>query len=659
LSRRPGPRKVLVIGSGPIVIGQAAEFDYAGTQACRSLAEEGIEVVLVNSNPATIMTDPETAHRVYIEPLTAQCVAEIIRKERPDGLLATLGGQVGLNLAVELSQAGVLEEVGTSLLGTPLDSIRKAEDRRLFKETMRAIGEPVPASGIVDDLGEAKRLARRLGFPVIVRPAFTLGGTGGGIAENPEELALAASKGLRASPIGQVLIEKSLAGWKEIEYEVMRDGKGNCITVCNMENIDPVGIHTGDSLVVAPSQTLSDPDYQRLRSASLRIIEALGLEGGCNMQFALSPRTDEYHVIEVNPRVSRSSALASKATGYPIAFIAAKIAAGLTLDQIRNPVTGNTYACFEPALDYVVVKLPRWPFDKFGTADRVLGPQMKATGEVMAIDRTFEGALLKAVRSLEIGPRGLILPSLAVVAEERLAERLERADDERLFVLAEALRRGWEVDRVAALSGVDPFFVAKIAGIIRGGGAAGGLAVGGSARVGGVPVYKMVDTCAAEFEARTPYYYSCHEETDEAVVEARPKALVIGSGPIRIGQGIEFDYCSVHAVRTLREEGYQSVIINNNPETVSTDASVSDRHRGRPSSARASMGSTWPRTAGVSMTSWPAWGFPDRPAGWRLRPRRPGGPRPKSASPCRSDRHTSSAAGRWRSSTIPASSMTT
>ncbi|MHB8946537.1 MAG: carbamoyl-phosphate synthase large subunit, partial [Bacillota bacterium] len=459
-------KKVLVIGSGPIVIGQAAEFDYAGTQACRSLAEEGVAVVLVNSNPATIMTDPEMAQRVYVEPLTVQCLAEIIRRERPDGLLPTLGGQVGLNLAVELAASGILDEVGTRLLGTPLESIKRAEDRQLFKATMEAIGEPVPRSGIVSDVAAARRLAREIGYPVIVRPAFTLGGTGGGLADTPEALSEAAARGLKASPIGQILVEKSLAGWKEIEYEVMRDGKGNRITVCNMENLDPVGVHTGDSIVVAPSQTLSDGDYQRLRSASRRIIDALGIEGGCNVQFALNPRGDDYHVIEVNPRVSRSSALASKATGYPIAFIAAKIAAGLSLDEIRNPVTGNTYACFEPALDYVVVKLPRWPFDKFRTANRALGTQMKATGEVMAIDRTFEGALLKAIRSSETGADDVVLPTLAGLDDERLADRLENPDDERLYVLAEALRRGWAPDRVAALSAVDLFFVTKIAGLV-------------------------------------------------------------------------------------------------------------------------------------------------------------------------------------------------
>ena len=602
-------KKVLVIGSGPIVIGQAAEFDYAGTQACRSLSEEGVAVVLVNSNPATIMTDPETAQRVYVEPLTVQSLAEIIRRERPDGLLPTLGGQIGLNLAVELAASGALEEAGTRLLGTPLESIKKAEDRQLFKATMQAIGEPVPKSGVVSDIAAAKRLAREIGYPVIVRPAFTLGGTGGGLAETPETLQEVAARGLKASPIGQVLIEKSLAGWKELEYEVIRDGKGNCITVCNMENIDPVGVHTGDSIVVAPSQTLSDGDYQRLRSAARRIIDALGIEGGCNVQFALNPRGDDYQVIEVNPRVSRSSALASKATGYPIAFIAAKIAAGLSLDEIRNPVTGNTFAGFEPALDYVVVKIPRWPFDKFGTANRALGPQMKATGEVMAIDRSFEGALMKAVRSLETGVDDVVLPALAGLSDERLAERLENPDDERLFVLAEALRRGWSVDRVAAVSGIDPFFVAKIGRLVglraelAGHGAAldperlgrvkrrgfGDRAIGRAvglteaavraarAQVGLQPVYKMVDTCAAEFVARTPFFYSTYDQIDEVAVERRKKAVVLGSGPIRIGQGIEFDYCSVHAVKALRDEGYEAIIVNCNPETVSTDASVSDK----------------------------------------------------------------------------------
>ncbi|MFZ5649892.1 MAG: carbamoyl-phosphate synthase large subunit [Bacillota bacterium] len=609
MPKRSDIKKVLVIGSGPIVIGQAAEFDYAGTQACKALSEEGVEVVLVNSNPATIMTDPGIAHQVYIEPLTWQSVAGIIKKERPHGLLPTLGGQTGLNLAVELAEKGVLDEYGVELMGTSLETIKKAEDRELFKETMLAIGEPVPESVIATTLDEAKAFAIRVGYPVIVRPAYTLGGTGGGIVENDTELTEIVSKGLKMSMIGQVLMERSVAGWKEIEYEVMRDGADNCITICNIENIDPIGVHTGDSIVVAPSQTLADREYQMLRSASLKIIRTLGVEGGCNVQFALDPYSFNYYVIEVNPRVSRSSALASKATGYPIAKMAAKIAMGLNLDEIVNPVTGKTTACFEPTLDYVVVKIPRWPFDKFASADRTLGTQMKATGEVMAIDRSFEGALMKAVRSLEIGVDSLQLKGAASWSEMELESRLSRPNDERLFAIAEAFRRFWAMREVFQLTNIDYFFLEKIKNIVvaegelktSGGGAdryklekAKQLGISDSqmARLtatsqesirllrkeyGITPTYKVVDTCAAEFESSTPYYYSTYDYQDEVEVSGRRKALVLGSGPIRIGQGIEFDYCSVHSVWGLQAEGVESVIVNNNPETVSTDFDTSDK----------------------------------------------------------------------------------
>ncbi|GAW92638.1 carbamoyl-phosphate synthase large subunit [Calderihabitans maritimus] len=602
-------KKVMVIGSGPIIIGQAAEFDYSGTQACRALKEEGLEVVLVNSNPATIMTDTDIADRVYMEPLKAEYVAQIIRREKPDGLLPTLGGQVGLNLAKELAEQGVLEEEGVELLGTPLSAIQKAEDREMFKQLMEEIGEPIPESRIVSSVEEALNFAAEIGYPVIVRPAYTLGGTGGGIAHNEEELKAIAARGLKHSLIHQILVEYSVAGWKEIEYEVMRDSADNCITVCNMENIDPVGIHTGDSIVVAPSQTLSDREYHMLRKAALKIIRALGIEGGCNIQFALDPHSFRYYVIEVNPRVSRSSALASKATGYPIAKVASKIAIGLTLDEIKNAVTGKTYACFEPALDYVVVKIPRFPFDKFASADRTLGTQMKATGEVMAIDRTFEGALLKAVRSLEVGLDGLIADAWRKLSTEELEERLRTADDERLFIVAEALRRGKTVEWLHDVTRIDRFFLHKIARIVameeelrkvkgqvpreilreakRMGFADAQLAqllgvteeeVRALRKEQGItPVYKMVDTCAAEFEALTPYYYSTYEDENEAEAGQGRKVVVLGSGPIRIGQGIEFDYCSVHSVWALREAGVESVIINNNPETVSTDFDTSDR----------------------------------------------------------------------------------
>jgi carbamoyl-phosphate synthase large subunit len=600
-------RKVLVIGSGPIVIGQAAEFDYAGTQACRALKEEGIEVVLVNSNPATIMTDANIADRVYIEPLTPEFLEEIIAKERPDGVLATLGGQAGLNLAFKLAERGVFEKYHAELLGTSIEAIKKAEDRELFKETMQAIGEPIPESTIVEDIESAKQFAEEIGFPLIVRPAYTMGGTGGGIASNDQELVDIVTRGLKYSLIGQVLIERSVAGWKEIEYEVMRDANDNCITVCNMENFDPVGIHTGDSIVVAPSQTLTDYEYQMLRSASLRIIRELGIEGGCNAQYALDPNSNQYYVIEVNPRVSRSSALASKATGYPIAKVATKIAIGYHLDEIVNAVTQKTMACFEPTLDYVVVKFPRWPFDKFMFADRILGTQMKATGEVMSIDRTFEGALLKAVRSLEIGLHRLHIPEIAGLSTEAIRDNLKLANDERLFVVAEALRRNIAIDEIHQVTGIDFWFLDKIKNIVTmetalrdevlspelmGAAKKIGFADKTIAEITGkttdeirnirkeqqiVPCYKMVDTCAAEFEAATPYYYSTYAQEDEVSISHKRKVLVLGSGPIRIGQGVEFDYCSVHSVWALREMGLESIIVNNNPETVSTDFDTSDR----------------------------------------------------------------------------------
>ena len=599
----------MVIGSGPIIIGQAAEFDYAGSQACRALKEEGLEVVLVNSNPATIMTDTHIADRVYIEPLTVEFLEEIISKERPDGLLATLGGQAGLNLAVQLSEKGVLEKYHVELLGTPLKAIERAEDRELFKETMQKLGEPIPESTIVEDVPSAVEFANEIGYPVIVRPAYTMGGTGGGIAENEEELVEIVIKGLTYSMIGQVLIERSVAGWKEIEYEVMRDGHDNCITVCNMENFDPVGVHTGDSIVVAPSQTLTDHEYQMLRSASLRIIRELGIEGGCNAQYALDPNSNRYYVIEVNPRVSRSSALASKATGYPIAKVSAKIAIGYTLDEITNAVTQKTKACFEPALDYCVVKFPRWPFDKFVYADRTLGTQMKATGEVMSIDRHFEGAILKAVRSLEIGVHRLHMDKMDEWDDARVKKNLARINDERIFVIAEALRRGIAtIDEIHAITKIDKWFLYKIQNItavenkLREEALTPslmleakniGLADRSIAEITGktqdeirtvrktmhiLPRYKMVDTCAAEFEAATPYYYSTFQaEEDEVKVSDARKVIVLGSGPIRIGQGVEFDYCSVHSVWALREMGIEAIIINNNPETVSTDFDISDR----------------------------------------------------------------------------------
>ncbi len=600
-------KKILVIGSGPIVIGQAAEFDYAGTQACQALKEEGMEVVLINSNPATIMTDTNMADKVYIEPITTEFVARVIRQEKPDGLLPTLGGQTGLNMAVALAEAGILEQENVKLLGTNLDSIKRAEDRELFRALMNELGEPVPESTIVSTVEEAIDFANEIGYPIIVRPAYTLGGTGGGICEDEESLREIVASGLKYSPITQCLIEKSIAGMKEIEYEVMRDANDNCIVVCNMENIDPVGIHTGDSIVVAPSQTLSDREYQMLRSSALNIIRALGIEGGCNVQYALDPHSFQYYVIEVNPRVSRSSALASKATGYPIAKMAAKIAIGYTLDELKNPVTGQTYACFEPTIDYVVSKIPRWPFDKFQSANRRLGTQMKATGEVMAIGRTFEESIMKAVRSLEIGAYHLEIKEAKELPTEVLEQRLVAADDERIFLLAEALRRGYSIEQLHELTKIDLFFLNKFAKLIdmertisdiglteetlyqakRLGFTDRKIAeLSGQAeeqvralrkQQGLTPVYKMVDTCAAEFEAQTPYYYSTYEQEDERIETGKKRVIVLGSGPIRIGQGIEFDYATVHAVWALKEAGYEAVIVNNNPETVSTDFNTSDR----------------------------------------------------------------------------------
>jgi carbamoyl-phosphate synthase large subunit len=607
-----------VIGSGPITIGQAAEFDYAGTQACQALKEEGYEVVLVNSNPATIMTDPDMADKIYIEPLTPEFVAQIIRRERPDGLLPTLGGQTGLNLAVALSELGVLEEEHVELLGTQLTAIQEAEDRDKFRNLMARLNQPVPESAIVNDLAGARAFAREIGFPIIIRPAYTMGGTGGGIAYNWEEYEETVQLGLTLSPIHQILVERSIAGYKEIEYEVIRDGNDNCIVVCNMENIDPVGVHTGDSIVVAPSQTLSDSDYQMLRSASLKIIRALAIEGGCNVQFALDPNSQGYYVIEVNPRVSRSSALASKATGYPIARVAAKIAVGYELGEIQNPVTRETYASFEPSLDYVVTKIPRWPFDKFNSANRKLGTQMKATGEVMAIGRTFEQSMMKAIRSLEIGLDSLSMPGAVKWSQDDIEQRLKQPDDERLWVLAEALRRHMPVEVLYETTKIDRWFLHKFQSLIeieRSLLAAAkrhrdflgfvkdeqallirakqsGFPDTAIARIFSIepddvyevrrdyglrPVYKMVDTCAGEFAAATPYYYSSYEEEDEVLESQKKKLLVLGSGPIRIGQGIEFDYCSVHAVWAIRNAGYEAIIINNNPETVSTDFNTSDR----------------------------------------------------------------------------------
>jgi len=603
-------KKVLVIGSGPIVIGQAAEFDYAGTQACRALREEGIEVVLINSNPATIMTDADIADRTYIEPITPEIVEAIISKEKPDGLLGTLGGQVGLNMALTLAQKGVLEREKARLLGTTLEAIEKAEDRELFKKTMEAIHEPVPESANVSSVDEAVAFAREIGYPVIVRPGYTLGGTGGGVADNEQDLREIAAKGLTYSLNKQLLIERSVAGWKEIEFEVMRDSADNCITVCSMENIDPVGIHTGDSIVVAPAQTLSDSDYQMLRKSALKIIRALGIEGGCNIQYALAPDSSRYYVIEVNPRVSRSSALASKATGYPIARIAAKIALGYTLDELPYNTANNTSACFEPVLDYVVVKIPRWPFDKFTNARRTLGSQMKATGEVMALGRNFSSALLKAIRSLEMKFAGLLVPQMQEYTLEGLFAKIRMADDERLFAVAEALRRDVSVEKLNKLTGIDPFFLEGFREIVnlekylsekkewqredwhvakKTGFSDYQLAYlrdktedeirNIRKELGLTAQFHTVDTCSGGLTASSPYYYSGYTEEKGINPESsdREKVIVLGSGPIRIGQGVEFDYCSVHSAWAIRESGREAIVINNNPETVSTDPDTSDR----------------------------------------------------------------------------------
>ena len=601
-------KKVMVLGSGPIVIGQAAEFDYAGTQACRSLKEEGIEVVLVNSNPATIMTDKDIADKVYIEPLNVDVVKKIIKEEQPDSILPTLGGQAGLNLAMELEESGFLKENNVRLIGTTALTIKKAEDRLEFKNTMEKLKEPVAASTIVEDVEAAVEFAKEIGYPIVVRPAYTLGGSGGGIADDEASLRLICENGLRLSRVGQCLIERSIAGWKEIEYEVMRDSRGNCITVCNMENLDPVGVHTGDSIVVAPSQTLSDKEHQMLRTSALNIIDELGITGGCNVQYALNPHTFEYCVIEVNPRVSRSSALASKATGYPIAKVAAKIALGYTLDEIKNAVTGRTFASFEPALDYVVVKIPRLPFDKFITAKRTLTTQMKATGEVMSICTNFEGALMKAIRSLEQHVDSLIVNYYDGFTDEDIKDELQKVDDRRIFLIAEAIRRGITPEYIHSITKIDEWFIDKIERLVR-----CELRLKNEeltrellfeakrmefpdkviAKLTGktekeiyerrikeniIAGFKMVDTCAAEFEAVTPYYYSCFDgENENTSVTDKKKVLVLGSGPIRIGQGIEFDFCSVHCVWAFSKAGYETIIINNNPETVSTDFDIADK----------------------------------------------------------------------------------
>ncbi len=607
MPKRTDIKKIMVIGSGPIIIGQAAEFDYAGTQACLALKEEGYSVVLVNSNPATIMTDKEIADKVYIEPITIEFVSRILRKERPDALLPTLGGQTGLNMAMELSKAGILDELGVELLGTKLSAIDQAEDRDLFKKLMEDLEQPIPESEIVTTVEEAVAFANSIGYPVIVRPAFTLGGTGGGMCANEEELREIAKNGLKLSPVTQCLIERSIAGFKEIEYEVMRDAADNALVVCNMENFDPVGIHTGDSIVFAPTQTLSDIENQMLRDASLSIIRALKIEGGCNVQLALDPHSFKYYVIEVNPRVSRSSALASKATGYPIAKLAAKIAVGLTLDEMINPVTGTTYAMFEPALDYVVAKIPRFPFDKFEHGERRLGTQMKATGEVMAIGRNIEESLLKACRSLEIGVYHNEMLDLAEKSDDQLIEKIVKAQDDRLFYVSEAIRRGFSIEEIAELTKIDVFFLDKLLHIYE-------IEEALKANVGDVdllkeakrngfadrkiaelwnldsaavrkfrvdnqiiPVYKMVDTCAAEFESSTPYFYSTYEWENESIKSDKESVIVLGSGPIRIGQGVEFDYATVHSVKAIQAAGYEAIIMNSNPETVSTDFSVSDK----------------------------------------------------------------------------------
>lgn len=613
MPKNPNIKKVLVIGSGPIVIGQAAEFDYAGTQACRSLKEEGLEVVLVNSNPATIMTDKDIADHVYIEPLNVASLISVIEKERPDSLLPTLGGQIGLNLAMALHEQGILEKYGVKLLGTSPESIHKAEDRQGFKDCMESIHQPCVTSVVVTTVEDAVDFARSISYPVIVRPAYTLGGTGGGIAYDEASLREIAARGIYASRVGEILVERCISGWKEIEFEVMRDSAGNVIQICSMENIDPVGVHTGDSIVVAPTQTLANKEYQMLRTAALDIISALEIEGGCNCQFALNPDSYEYAVIEVNPRVSRSSALASKATGYPIAKVAAKIALGYTLDEIPNAVTGKTTACFEPTLDYCVLKIPRLPFDKFTTASRTLGTQMKATGEVMAIGTSFESALMKAIRSLELNVKALRLPKLIDVPTYEIEERLKNIDDERIFVIAEALRRGISKEEINSITKVDIWFLDRYQAIIdledrissavaltdellqkakefgftdqliaflsKGDDKYAKDIKALREQYGIHPVFKMVDTCAAEFDAETPYYYSTYDKENEAldVSSEKRKVLVLGSGPIRIGQGIEFDYCSVHSVWALKKMGCETIIINNNPETVSTDFDIADK----------------------------------------------------------------------------------
>lgn len=611
MPKRDDIKKVLVIGSGPIVIGQAAEFDYSGTQACQALKEEGIEVVLINSNPATIMTDKNVADKIYIEPINTEIIEKIIEKERPDSLLAGMGGQTGLNMSMELHDKKILEKYNVKLIGTSIESIKKGEDRELFRDMMKEINQPIIESEIINDIESGLIWASKVGYPVIVRPAYTLGGTGGGIAENESELKTILESGLSLSSIHQVLLEKSVKGWKEIEYEVMRDSKGNCITVCNMENIDPVGIHTGDSIVVAPSQTLSDKEYQLLRDASFDILNAVGIEGGCNVQFALNPNAfGEYAVIEINPRVSRSSALASKATGYPIAKVAAKIAIGYSLDEILNSVTQKTYACFEPSLDYVVVKIPKWPFDKFYHADRTLGTKMMATGEIMSIGSNFESAFLKGLRSLEIKAFSMEHPKFKNYSLSELKEKITMPDDERIFALAEIIRRDYRMDKINQITGIDIFFLEKFKYIIneeqrlklssineltkewlqklkKMGFSDKGIAqmlkidveqIYSLRKIWNIlPAYKMVDTCAGEFDAYSPYYYSTYEKYDEVNVSDKKKIIVIGSGPIRIGQGIEFDYASVHCVMTLRSMGIETIIINNNPETVSTDFNISDK----------------------------------------------------------------------------------
>ncbi|WP_317395882.1 carbamoyl-phosphate synthase large subunit [Faecalicoccus pleomorphus] len=607
MPKRQDIHKILVIGSGPIVIGQAAEFDYAGSQACQSLREEGYEVILINSNPATIMTDTTIADRVYIEPITLDFAKRVIYKERPDAILGSLGGQTGLNLVVDLHNDGILDECGVEILGTDLHAINRAEDRELFRALMQEIKEPVPESAIVHTVDLAVEFCNTHGYPVVVRPAYTLGGTGGGFADNEEELREICEAGLKISPVGQCLIEQSIAGYKEIEYEVMRDANDNAIVVCNMENIDPVGIHTGDSIVVAPVQTLTDRENQMLRSASLKIIRALKICGGCNVQLALDPESFKYYVIEVNPRVSRSSALASKATGYPIAKISAKLAVGLTLDEILNPITKTSYACFEPAIDYIVTKFPRFPFDKFPSADRHLGTQMKATGEIMSIGRTFEESFLKAVRSLEMKVDHIYKAEFASMDQMQLLEKIKNSDDERIFAIAQWLRNGFDMSIILKETNMDSFFIHHIKRIIdleqemmahvkdvetlkvlkRNGFSDSYIAknwnmsekeVYDLRKANGIfPVYKMVDTCAGEFTSATPYFYSSYEEENESICSDRKKIVVLGSGPIRIGQGVEFDYATVHCVETLREAGYEAIIINNNPETVSTDFSISDK----------------------------------------------------------------------------------